>query len=85
MIMKGWRESAAWFALGGGADWVTCTLIIQAYYPQIHAPGMPRALALAWMLGAIGTVIGSLFAIPKWQSVFGLLATLFVLWTTIVA
>src|SRR5437899_1998575 len=85
MSKKRWRDDAAWCALGGGAVWVASTVIVSVYYPNIHAHGMPRALALAWMLGAIATVIGSLLAIPKWQSVFGLLATLFVLWMLIVA
>jgi uncharacterized membrane protein YkgB len=65
--------------------WVTCTLFVRTYYPDIHALGMPRTLAFAWVIGAISTVIGGLLAIPKWQSVFGLLATLFVLWAAIVA
>jgi hypothetical protein len=80
-----WRETAGWCALIGGALWVTCTLLIRTYYPQLNAARVPRMLAFAWVLGAISTVIGSLFAIPKWQSLFGLLATLFVIWAAVAA
>jgi len=62
-----------------------CTMLIRTYYPQIHVPGMPRILAFGWLLGAPCTVLGSLLAVPKWQALFGLLATVFVLWMVITA
>jgi len=81
--MKRWRDGAAWCALGGGAVWIASTARLGMDYPNFHVHGTPKAVALAWFLGAIATVIGSLLAIPKWQSVFGLLVTLFVWWMLI--
>jgi hypothetical protein len=75
--MRRVREIAGWFALSGGVLWVASTFGVRAYYPDL---AMPKALAFTWILGAASTIIGSALAIPKWQSVFGLLVTLLVFW-----